>query len=85
LLHEFWLIFYCWFVWRPRSRIFHWYGEVTIVCEAPKKIGLYLAHRALGQEGSSLCHIYCDTGRRIFRSQSETIPFIRLLRHARGC
>jgi hypothetical protein len=57
------------------------YGDITIAGEGLQNLGLCSSLRALSREGSLSCHTYCDTGPWFFRSH----PFIRTLRHARGC
>jgi hypothetical protein len=48
------LILYC---FTSRSRVFHLYGDVTIVCEGLQNLGLCSALRTFEQGGGSLsCH-----------------------------
>ena len=52
------------FVWgfSSHSKIFHSYGDVTIIGEG-LQILTYARHlRPLNSEGSLACHTYCDTG-----------------------
>ena len=51
-------------------RIFHSYGDVTIVGEGLQNLGA--RHSGpLSREGSLSCHTCCDTGPRFFRSHSK--------------
>jgi hypothetical protein len=70
-----------------RSRIFHLYGDVTIVGEGLQNLGLCLALSGpLSREGSLSCHTFCDTGPRGFSGLiRRTAPFNRLLQHTWGC
>ena len=50
----------CLFVWGlSHSRIFHSYGDVTIVGEG---LQIWTYPRQSSSEGSLACHAYCDTG-----------------------
>ena len=76
-----WLIVFC---LTSLSRIFHWYGDVTIAGEG-LQILAYARHlRPLSREGSLSCHTCCDTGLGFYGLIRRTAPFSRLLRQARG-
>jgi hypothetical protein len=55
-----------------RSRIFHLYGDVTIVGERQQNIGLCSV--LLSREGSLSCHTCCDNGASVFLVSSEGLP-----------
>jgi hypothetical protein len=67
----------------PLTRIFHLYGDVTIMVtgEGLQNLGLCSALRAFEQGG--ICSL--PQGLRFFGLIQKTAPFSRLLQHARGC
>jgi hypothetical protein len=63
-----------------RSRICHWYGDVTIAGEGLQNLGLCSAHKTFEQGGIFIVqHLLCE-GASVF-----LVSFSRLFRHARGC
>jgi hypothetical protein len=60
-----------------RSKIFHLYGDITIISEGLQNLGLYAwCSGPVSREGSLSCHTCCDTGPRFFWSHgraSDTI------------
>jgi hypothetical protein len=79
-----WLIIYC---FTSRSRIFHFYGDVTITGKGLQNLGLCSALRAF-EQGRIFKY---RTTPAVTRGLSfsglirRTAPFHRLLRHTRGC
>jgi hypothetical protein len=76
------LVIYC---FTSRWRIFHLYGDVTIIGERLQRFHLCSALRAFDGEGSSTCHTCCDTGPPSFRSHPKNASIYRLLQHRSGC
>ena len=54
-------IYVCMFVCSSHSRIFHSFGDVTIIGERMKMINARLVW-PLSSKGSLACHTYCDPG-----------------------
>jgi hypothetical protein len=65
-----------------RSRIFHLYGDVTIVGEGLQNLGLCSALRAFEQGGIFIVPHLLWQGTSVF---PVSAPFSYLLRHTRGC
>jgi hypothetical protein len=76
-----WLIIYC---FTSRSRIFHWYGDVTIAGEGLQKLGLCSALRVFEQGGIFIVPHLLWHGTSGFPVIWMTVPLSRLLRHTRG-
>jgi hypothetical protein len=74
--------FVCIYRFTSYSRIFHLYGDVTIACEGLPMLG---AHGLW--VGRDLYHVTLAVTRDLGFSGHirTTVPFSRLLRHARGC
>ena len=54
-------VYVCMFVCSSHSRIFHSFGDVTIIGERMKMINARLVW-PLSSKGSLACHTYCDLG-----------------------
>jgi hypothetical protein len=72
------------YVFTPRSRIFHSYGDVTVAGERLRNLGLYLALRAFEQEGIFIVPHLLWHGTSVFPVSAEGPPHLVASYDTRG-